>query len=295
MEASTEKASEAIKNITGKFGGPGAMPIVVGLIVAVAVSFAVAYFLYYTINNNVLNKQPYLFKETSSPKPGNQITKLYAMDMPPISNGRRMSFSFWIYVNDINKYKGLPRHVLHLGDADLITSAPVVFLGANDNKLYVTMNNVANTMPSWATTRTQKLEYLAAKFGLVFDYIPLQRWVHVGVVVNETVNGGSITGYLDGELVKTVTTGTSVRLQGTIATTNFQNLLLDKRGSLYIGGAMNDPMGQGFSGLVSKVKFYNHDLNVKDMYNDYRSGPIAGGFLGKLGYGVRAPIYKTGA
>lgn len=295
MEASTEKASAAIKNITGKLGSEGAMPIVVGLVVAIAVSFGVAYFLYYIIHNNILNKRPYLFKETVTPKLGNQVTKIYAGDMPGISNGRRMSFSFWMYINDINKYKGLPRHVLHLGESTLTDGSPVVFLGANDNKLYVAMNKMGGvTFPPWATSTSQKLQFMASKYGMVFDYIPLQRWVHVSVVINESVNGGSITGYLDGELVKTMTTGASVNLQGTVATTDFQNLLLDKRGSLFIGGAMNDPMGQGFSGLVSKVQFYNYDLNVRDVYNDYLSGPISGGLLGKLGYSVRSPIYKTG-
>lgn len=295
MEASTDKASAAIKNLTGKLGAEGAMPIVVGLVVAVVVSFGVAYALYYIITKNVLNKRPYLFKETTTPKMGNQLTKLYAGDMPGISNGRRMSFSFWMYINDINKYKGLPRHVLHLGESTLLDASPVVFLGADDNKLYVAMNKMQPIeYPSWTDTTSKKLQYMASRYGIVFDYIPLQRWVHVGVVINESVNGGSITGYLDGELVKTMTTGSSVNLQGTIATTDFQNLLLDKRGSLFIGGAMNDPSGQGFSGLVSKVQFYNYDLNVRDMYNDYLSGPISGGLLGKLGYGVRSPIYKTG-
>lgn len=290
-----EAPTEAVKNVMSKFGGVEAIPIVVGLLVAVVVSFAVAYVLYYIIQKGVLNKRPYLFKDTSVPRPGTQVTKIYAGDMPGISNGRRMSFTFWIYINDIDKYKGLPRHVMHIGENVTTEGSPIVFLGANDNKLYVSMNKTKKDYPSYANNTTKKLEWLASKYGMVFDYVPIQRWVHVGVVVNETVNGGSITGYLDGELVKTVTTGTSVPIQGTIATTDFQNLMLDKRGSLFVGGAMNDPVGQGFSGLVSKVKFFNFDLNGKDMYNDYRSGPIAGGFLAKLGYGLRTPIYKTGA
>lgn len=297
MEASTAKATEAVKSIASKFSGDQSMPIVVGLIVAVMISFAVAYFLYYVINRHVMNKRPYLFDQTTTPKPGNQITKLYAGEMPNITNGRRVTFSFWIYVHDIGKYRGVPRHVMHIGDDEnAVNGSPIVFLGAGDNRLYVAFNKTGtDVIPAWAKTQRQKLEVLAARYGMVFDYLPIQRWVHVGIVVNESVNGGSITGYLDGELVKTVTTGTNIMMQGAIQTTNFQNLMLDKRGSLFIGGSMSSAMGPGFSGLVSKVKFYNHDLNVQDMYNDYRSGPIGGGVLAKLGYGLRTPIYKTGA
>lgn len=294
MEASTAKATETVKSIANKFNGDKAMPIVVGLIVAVGVSFGVAYFLYYVINNQILNKRPFLFEDTSLPKPGNQINKLDAGAMPSITNGRRVTYSFWIYVNDIDKYKGVPRHVLHIGDETVLTGSPIVFLGASDNRLYVAMGKADIQYPAWVKTTRQKLEYQAAKHGMVFDYLPIQRWVHVGIVINEAVNGGSITGYLDGELVKTVSTNTNIMFQGVVEATHFQNLALDKRGNLYIGGSMSSTMGPGFSGLVSKVKFYNYDLNVDDMYKDYRSGPISGGVLSKLGYGIRAPIYKTG-
>ncbi len=288
------KANEAIQAVTSKFSG-NAQSIVVGLVIAAAISFAVAYILYYVINKKVLMKAPFVFKDTSVPRLGTEVSKYYAGGMPGLANGRRLSFSFWIYVHDINKFKGVLRHVMHLGETELMTASPVVFLGPNDNKLYVAMKPSADpTYPGNVTTADDKLMYIAKKHGIVFDYIPIQRWVHVGVVINEAVNGGSITGYLDGEIVKTVTTGARPYTEVTEAT-SFQNLLLDKRGSLYIGGSMSDPnMGPGFSGLVATVKFFNYDLNVKDMYNDYRSGPVGGGILGKLGYGLRTPIYKTG-
>ncbi len=299
------KATEAIQTVAAKFK-INAQSIVVGLVVAVAVSFVVAYILYYFAQSKMLNKVPYVFKETGNPRLGTELSKFYAGGMPGLENGRRMSFSFWIYIHDINKYKGVLRHVMHLGESDLLTASPVVFLGPDDNKLYVAMNpNKVIAYPTGVTTVPQKMMYIAKKHGLVFDYIPIQRWVHVGVVINESVNNGSITGFLDGEIVKTVTTGMSVSPIATLSipqttdTTVFQNLLLDKRGNLFIGGSMSEPdIGPGFSGLVASVKFYNHDLNVKDMYNDYRGGPIGGGFLGKLGqklgYGVRAPLYKIG-
>lgn len=300
------KANEAIQNVADKFK-INAQSIVIGLVVAVAVSFLVAYLLYYFAQRSLLNKAPFIFKDTATPRLGNELSKFYAGGMPGLANGRRMSFSFWIYIHDIDKFKGVIRHVMHLGETDLLTASPTVFLGPNDNKLYVAMNMTKPiAYPTNTVTVQDKMIYMAQKHGIVFDYMPIQRWVHVGVVINESVNNGSITGFLDGEIVKTLTTGTrfstaasTLNIPQTTDTTNFQNLLLDKRGNLFIGGSMSEPeIGPGFSGLVSSVKFFNHDLNVKDMYNDYRGGPIGGGILGKLGqklgYGVRAPIYKLG-
>lgn len=288
-----ENATQAIQSVTSNLK-INAQAVLVGLVVAAAVSFGVAYWLYYIINRNLLMKAPFVFDETTTPRLGTELSKFYAGGMPGLANGRRMSFSFWIYVHDINKFKGVPRHVMHLGEETLMTSSPVVFIGPDDNKLYVAMKpGTEDIYPGGVTTTTQKLMYIAQKHGLIFDYLPIQRWVHVGVVINESVNGGSITGFMDGELVKTVTTGT--RLFGsTTDAASFQNLLLDKRGSLYLGGSMADVnSGPGFSGLVSTVKFFNFDLNVKDMYNEYRKGPVSNGVLSRLGYGIRTPIYKT--
>lgn len=127
--------------------------------------------------------------------------------------------------------------------------------------------------------------------GIVIPYIPLQRWVHVAIVVNENSNGGTIVAYVDGDISKIVTTG-EIRENGTSLV--LRNLELDKMGDLYVGGSYDSLFGIGFSGLISKVTLYNYDLNDKDIYKDYNEGPLSG-FLSSLGlsnYGLRSPIYK---
>lgn len=185
------------------------------------------------------------------------------------------------------------------------------------------------------------LAYLNAIRGITIDYIPLQRWVHVGIVVNEDLNGGTITAYVDGQLQSQVSPQTPMRIDSpfikmgytstgspvlnaittvknesaqltintqTMSTStastatdkpivpkfNITTVDLDHKGDIYIGGSLSSAMGAGFSGLVSKIQFFNYDLNAQDIYNNYLKGPIDN-LLAKVGlppYGVRNPIYK---
>lgn len=126
------------------------------------------------------------------------------------------------------------------------------------------------------------------------NYLPINRWVHVAAVVNEDASGGSISAYLDGELVSTVRTGQQNVAANVTEAAKVQNLKLDRAGSLFVGGSTNDEIGPGFSGLVSKVTLYNYDLNVGDVYREYRAGPVDN-LLSKMGlppYGLRSPVYR---
>jgi hypothetical protein len=127
--------------------------------------------------------------------------------------------------------------------------------------------------------------------GIEIPYVPLQRWVHVAIVINENSNGGTITAYIDGDISNTVSSGEKHEKYGDIT---ISNLNIDKKGDLFVGGNAYSSEGPGFSGLISKFTMYNYDLNQQDIYREYNDGPIDG-LLAKLGlgaYGLRAPIYR---
>ena len=210
--------------------------------------------------------------------------------------------------------------------------------------------SIANSALNVVTMNTDdasdesSLAYLNAIRGITIDYIPLQRWVHVGIVVNEDLNGGTITAYVDGQLQSQVSPQTPIKIDSpsvkmgytstgspvlnaittvknesaqltintqsvTSATTAFATTATDKaivpkfnittvdldhKGDIYIGGSLSSAMGAGFSGLVSKIQFFNYDLNAQDIYNNYLKGPIDN-LLAKMGlppYGVRNPVYR---
>ena len=135
-----------------------------------------------------------------------------------------------------------------------------------------------------------------ATHGVVIEYVPLQRWVHIAVVVNETIDKGVITTYVDGEVVDTISSKDKVVLStGQSIPVNFTGLNITKTGDVYTGGDVNDDdLSQGFPGIIGKINVSNFDMNGKEVYNMYIKGPIdnLASKLGLPAYAVRSPIYK---
>lgn len=285
--------------------------VILGLTVTAIVGFITAWMIYTYIKTKTIDRKSFIIAETKDPVLGSVITKGNGSDIPETQNGHRFSFSFWIYIHNLDKNAGVLRHVLHRGDeANPLKGSPTVYLDANLNKLHVAFDTTTTeTLPSDISGDTVIFNHAVAKRGITIDYIPLQRWVHVTVVVNETGNGGSISGYVDAELVKTMSTNQTIDVTKNDGTTklavtpNITNLALDRKGNVYVGGDGETAIGMGFSGLVSMIEFFNYDLNDRDIYNVYAQGPIyltaAGKIANTIGiggitnqYGVRNPIYK---
>lgn len=285
-------------------------PLVVlfGLVATVVVGLLVAWIIYTIIQKKLLEKKSSLLEETKMPLSGLSLHKCDGSKIPETANGKRFGFSFWIYIHNLDKNAGIMRHVLHRGDEkNAMGGSPTVFMDPNLNKLYIMFDTTSKNPGDPEDLSTQsadiQFQYMVAKRGIVVDYVPLQRWVHIGIVVNEDTNGGSIASYVDGELVKTTTSNkTSVVGPYTVAP-KINNLALDRRANVFIGGNTDTGSGIGFSGLVSMVEFYNYNLNAKDMYEVYARGPIHVTMIGKLAnslgigtitnqYGLRNPIYK---
>lgn len=137
-----------------------------------------------------------------------------------------------------------------------------------------------------------------ATHGVVIEYVPLQRWVHIAIVVNETVNKGVITTYIDGEVVDTISSKDKVVLStGVTVPVNFTGLNITKTGDVYAGGDVNDDdLSQGFPGIIGKINVSNFDMNGKEVYDMYIKGPIdnLASKLGLPAYAVRSPVYKIG-
>ena len=323
-KAAATKATESIRNFSASKSGS----IIVIVVIGIAVAFITAYALYWVIGKTLVSRSSYLLAESKMPLLGTQVARLKGDKIPNSTSGKRASMSFWIYIYDINKFSGTYRHIMHRGDpADSFDKAsPFVRMDPNSNAISITYattdpaltyaavpfrRNAASGAVQPAstdfsatlgTTNTDgKWDFVKQTRGITFDYIPLQRWVHVCSVINEDVNGGSITGYLDGELVKTVTASNPapVACRGApsvVPTFNIQNVNLDEKGDVYIGGNVSDPVGAGFSGMVSRVEFFNSDLNAADVYENYKKGPVDN-VMAKMGlpaYGVQSPVYRIG-
>ncbi len=267
-----------------------------GLIAVVIVCVLLAYLLYYLITTRLFLQVKVVAEETKTPVVSNEKRKI-KFTYDKTGNGERRTFSFWIYLHDMNKYKGMYKNVFNVNETEEVVNinkpSPYIFLDKNNNRLYIRFSKKGST----AEFKYSQLDGSLVEFmrqGIVIPYVPLQRWVHIAVVCNANSYKNYIYAYVDGDLVNSTSTGEKDSvLEGCIK--DLRDLNLNVQGFLNIGGSPNDfAEGPGFSGLISKVTTYNYELNQKDIYDDYSSGPI-GGILSRLGlsnYGVRSPIYK---
>jgi len=267
-----------------------------GLIAVVIVCVLLAYLLYYLITTRLFLQVKVVAEETKTPVVCNEKRKI-KFTYDKTGNGERRTFSFWIYLHDMNKYKGMYKNVFNVNETEDIVNinkpSPFIFLDKSNNRLYIRFSKKGSTAEFKYSYLDQSLSEFMRQ-GIVIPYVPLQRWVHIAVVCNANSYKNYIYAYVDGDLVNSTSTNEKDSvLEGSIK--DLRDLNLNVQGFLNIGGSPNDfAEGPGFSGLISKVTTYNYELNQKDIYDDYSSGPI-GGILSRLGlsnYGVRSPIYK---
>lgn len=266
-----------------------------GLIAVVIVCVLLAYLLYYLITTRLFLQVKVVAEETKTPVVSNEKRKI-KFTYDKTGNGERRTFSFWIYLHDMNKYKGMYKNVFNVNETEEVVNinkpSPYIFLDKNNNRLYIRFSKKGST----AEFKYSQLDGSLVEFmrqGIVIPYVPLQRWVHIAIVCNANSYKNYIYAYIDGDLVNSTSTGEKDSVLDGVK--DLRDLNLNVQGFLNIGGSPNDfAEGPGFSGLISKVTTYNYELNQKDIYDDYSSGPI-GGILSRLGlsnYGVRSPIYK---
>jgi len=320
-------ASTVTNNIKNSVQNMGNKPeTIIGLIVVIIFAGIVAWLMYRFVTKTVFNQSKLVVRETKIPIVCNKLTKLNLDYDLPSGNGLKRTYTFWIYIKDMaHQYF---KNVLYIGsETALKDRSPQIFLDKQKNKLFIRFSkkqelyNSANPQDSieWgANGGGASLETMFAngaegilgpyttkfrnymKQGICIEYVPIQRWVHIGIVINDygTSTGGSIATYVDGDLVGIAGHGETIRGYGEDLDGAFKyditNLDLDNTDKLIIGGEHNDQSTPGFAGLLCKFTMFNYDLNDRDIHNNYNEGPIDN-FMAKLGlgsYGVRSPIYK---
>lgn len=299
----TATAQSAINNIKDSFAAMtsgGSDSIFYLIIIVFLVAAIIAYFLYYIITDNILYQQKVDVEGTEVPIICNELSEFKITKVLPNSNGIKRSYGFWIYINDINKYAGKYRHIAHLGEnaAQIQGASPYIFLDNHTNSVHVRFapkkepksmseTDTLNEIPDVDSLLT----YDGKRCGITIQYVPVQRWVHIVIVVSD-FNGGIVYTYIDGELAD-VDKARERKL--VLHELNFEN----KVGSLFVGGSVSNSTinATGFSGLLSKFSLYNYDLNKNDIYKEYSRGPLNGLLtsLGIVSYGLRNPVYKLNA
>lgn len=261
----------------------------------------VAYVLYYIITDDILYQQKLEVEGTNVPIICNELSEFKIDKTLNNSNGVKRSYGFWIYINDINKYRGNYRHIAHLGNStgnssgEIKNATPYIFLDKDQNSIHVRFapkddNLDTSDRLNDIKDAEQLLTYNGKRCGLTIKYVPIQRWVYIVIVISD-INGGLIYTYIDGELTE-IERGKNSENKLILYEFNFET----KPGSLFVGGNISNSLINmtGFSGLLSKFSIYNFDLNKNDIYKEYNKGPLNGLLtsLGIVSYGLRNPVYK---
>jgi len=120
-------------------------------------------------------------------------------------------------------------------------------LKPSDNKSVTTFTK-KNLLSGTMDPSLNKQIVLDEESCVVVENIPLQRWFHVVIVVNET----TVEVYIDGKLYKTVILHSFVK-------TNSLPLYVNLDG--------------GYDGLINELRYYPYPLKYIDVYNMYARGP----------------------
>jgi hypothetical protein len=326
FSASTEIVSKAVSNISventkeaimnAMSDSSSSLYLIIFLLFLAAF---VCYILYYIITESLLTQQKILIPGTEMPIVCTEMTAYPFKQKLESGNGKKRSYSFWIYLFDLSPADGQYRHVAHITDSTLKynvqNSSIHIILDSKLNKLHVrfalaspddekvAFNSGSNNIKESSSVNETLKHYLSYNniaTGFSINYIPIQRWVHVAFVLND-IGGGSITTYIDGNFVNTLDNknrgvGNQFLADGAILDMN--KLFLEHTGALYVGGeSSNAGLPMGFSGLISKFTINNYDLNRNDIYKEYSAGPLKGvlASMGLSSYGIRNPIYKLTA
>jgi hypothetical protein len=318
LSASTQIVSKAVSNISVENTKDAIMNAMSDssssfyfIIVLLVIAAFVCYILYYIITDTVINQQKILIPGTEMPIICTEHRTFPFTQKLESGNGNKRTYCFWIYIFDIGAASGEYRHVAHIakknaGDYEIKDSTIYIRLKEDRNKLQVRfpMNkddsiglDINSSDQDFLVNNTT-----GAVTGIEIEYIPLQRWVHVGIVIND-IGGGTFNVFIDGNYSKTENNQTiqdknnSNNGRGYYKPSNYLNiskLNLNNEGELHIGGDKVGSTAYGFSGLVSKFSIFNYDMNRNDIYKEYSAGPMKGilASMGLSAYGIRNPIYK---
>lgn len=207
---------------------------------------------------------------------GNAMHNLSEFEsLPSQSHGKEFSMSFWVYIDNEEMEKtSEPKFIIgRMHNSTATASAnPLVYMDASENKMHVVVrtnfNLGYNTLAGLHAADVPKM---------TVDYIPLQRWVNVILVVDQNY----VQLFVDGELrnVNDLSQGKN-------------RVVMDSTGNIYTGGTTNIA---AFKGYISKVQWFNYAVTIDHAKIVYGAGPLRKTVLSLLGlplYGIRNPFVR---
>lgn len=172
------------------------------------------------------------------PKQSNSIQIFRSNDQ---SKGMEFTWSTWIYLNNLGTKDGQYQHIFSKGDGNFdtdknlskVNNAPGLYVNPMNNSLHIKMDTVASDDSN--TT-------------IDIDNIPIKKWVHIALRLQNTV----LDVYINGVIVNRLL---------------LKNTPKQNYGDVYIC------QNQGFSGQLSNLRYYSRALNVFEINSVVSAGP----------------------
>ena len=228
------------ENVQKILGNPLIIQIIKMVIIIVVIIVVMIYIrklIFYTLS--LKHDRPWLIPGSKSaknsmiisqdPKNENAIT-LYRSDGQ--DGGMQFSYSFWFVIENMDYKFGEWKHIFHKGNKTSYPNrAPGVFIHETENKIRVYMN-----------TYDDILEYVD------IENIPIKRWVHMAIVLDNKFLDVYVNGYLRKR-----------HKLSSLAKQNFGDVWVNLFG--------------GYDGLLSKLRYYRKAIEYKEIESIVREGP----------------------
>lgn len=215
--------------------------------------------------------------------------KVPSTNLSLVTNGQEFSYTFWIILNSNYDSTSDYKLIMQRGNTNTSTFSsntnPIIFLDKNVNSMYICISTTQvknQKIPTDILATNQQGQYTSGYLISKIDYVPLQRWVFIGIVIKDT----TLYVFMDGDLYS----ATTVYNVFSTNTNSVRPIIKGTNGDLTIGDKVNTTPG-----YVSNSKFFNYGLTQKEMQSNYNQGPSKTSLLAMFGlknYGVRSPIYE---
>ena len=187
----TKSGTENVKNtITQLSTNSGTL---IGLVIVIVVAIISTVVIYWFIVNRIFKKKSIIIEKTKIPIKGFTQTIAPIEFFPNSENGFKKTYTFWIYLDNMNVGNNMYKHVFHIGNEDdtVTNGTPYVFIDKTTNSLYIRFSKHTNFVTddeyiklAPAINNTHKLHDINdiltyMQQGVKIDYLPMQRWVHV--------------------------------------------------------------------------------------------------------------------
>lgn len=175
---------------------------------------------------------------SQDPKKQNNVPILRSNNQ---TTGMEFTWSVWLYLSDIGNDSHKYQHIFNKGDnsfdpntnLSLVNNAPGLYLGPANNNLHFVMDTNVGTDNNTA---------------IDISNIPIKKWVHVAIRMENTVFDVYINGTMSGRLI-----------MQNVPKQNYNDVNICQNG--------------GFSGKLSDLRYFDHALNVFDINSIVAWGP----------------------